>query len=250
MELIKRTVSLFTGMLSTPDKTIAAQLDPGAPSAPAAVLFAVYSAAGALVSSLMPPAFIPEVPAEVFGRTYALYIGVALPAGLLLNTLVAAMLPRAAEFFSAGRAGPRVLLSITAVFLYFISFAAAADRPVLGAVLALVPAAGALAAFLGRRREFKPYFRLMLAISAPALALVPVELLAIAAGSKPVYEAAMLAAAVWSVWLLIRALKSRGCPGTARAAAAAVSVILLFSGMFYGLSLMLPGDIGPLLMLI
>ncbi|MDT8286176.1 MAG: hypothetical protein RQ748_03610 [Elusimicrobiales bacterium] len=248
--MIKKAASLFTGMLFRPDSAIAGQLDPGAPSAPAAVLFAAYAAAGALISSLLPPAFIPEVPAETFGRSYGVYLGVALSGGLLLNALVAAMLPRAAEFFSAGRAGPRVLVSITAVIVYFISFAAAADKPALGAVLAMVPAAAALAVFLNRRDEFMPYFRLMLAVSAPVLALAPFELLAIAAGSKPVYETAMLAAAVWSVWLLVRALKSRGCPGTARAAAAAVSVILLFGGMFYGLSLLLPGDIGPLLMLI
>jgi len=248
--MIKRAASLLTDVLFRPDKAIAGQFDHLSLMAPAAVLFLLYSAAGALVSAMMPAAFIPEMPGGAFGQSYPVYLGVALPAGLLLNALVAASLPRAADFFSSGRAGPRVLMSIAALLIYFLSFAAAAGKPAVGAVLALAPVAAALAAFFSRRDKFRPYFRLMLAFSAPGLALAPVEVLGIAAGRKPVYEAAMLAAALWTVWLLVKALKSQGCPGTARAAAAAVSVILLFGGMFYGLSLLLPGNIGPLLMLV
>ncbi|KAF0125071.1 MAG: hypothetical protein FD189_2389 [Elusimicrobia bacterium] len=248
--MIKRAASLFTDVLFRPDRAIAGQFRQDAPTGPAAILFIAYAAAGALVSSLLPPAFIPDVPAEAFGQSYAVYLGVELPAGLLLNVLVAAALPWGADFFAAGRAGPRVLLSIAALMIYLLSFVAAADAPALGVVLALAPLAAALAAFLSRRDKFPPYFRLLLAISAPGLALAPVELLAIAAGSKPLYEAAMVVSAFWAIWLLVRAIKSRDCPGTARAAAAAVLVILLFGGMFYGLALLLPGNIGPLLMLI
>lgn len=248
--MIKQAISLFTDVLFRPDKAIEGQFRTGTSAGPAALLFAAYAACGALVSSLMPPKFIPEVPAEAFGQSYPLYLGVAVPAGLLLNALIAAALPRAGEFFAAGRAGPRVLLSIAALLIYLLSFAAAAENRALGTALALAPVAAALAAFLRDRDRAKSYFRLMLAFSAPGLVIIPVELLGIAAGSKPVYEAAMLAGSLWMVWLVVRALKSQGCPGTARAAAAAVSVILLFGGMFYGLSLLLPGDIGPLLMLI
>ncbi|MDQ7774207.1 MAG: hypothetical protein RDU13_11885 [Elusimicrobiales bacterium] len=248
--MIKQAAALFTDVLFRPDKAIAGQLDREASAAPAAFLFFVYAAAGALVSSLMPEAFIPDIPAAAFGRPYALYLGVALCAGFILNALIAAALPWAADFFSAGRAGPRVLSSIAALMIYFLSFAGAAGSPAGGTVLALLPAAGAAAAWLRRREEFAPFLRLLLAFSAPGLALAPVEAAAALAGSRPAYEAAMLGAAIWTLWLLARALKSRGCPGTARAAAAAVSVILLFGGMFYGLSLLLPADIGPLLMLV
>lgn len=248
--MIKQAATLFTDVLFRPGRAIEEQLRAGASAAPAALLFAAYAACGALVSSLMPSAFIPEVPADAFGQSYPVYLGVGLTAGLLLNALIAAALPLAAKFYAAGRAGPRVLLSIAALLIYLLSFAAAVENRALGTALALAPVAAALAAFLRDRERARSYFRLMLAFSAPGLVIIPVELLGIAAGIKPIYEAAMLAGSLWVVWLMVRALRSQGCPGTARAAAAAVSVILLFGGMFYGLSLLLPGDIGPLLMLI
>lgn len=247
--MLKRTALLFTDLIARPGRAIDALLSEDAPFGPVLLLFAAYAAVSALTSSIMPAGFVPELPPETFGRPYALYLFVSLSAGLLLNVLVASALPWAASFFSAGRIGPRVLFSIAGFVAYFLSFAAAAGRPAEAALLAAAPAALFLA-LLRRRPGFPPCFRITLALSAPGLALTPVELLGIAAGSEPVYEAAMLAAALWSLWLLTRALRSRGCPGTARAAAAAVSVMLLFGGMFYGLSLLLPADIGPLLMLV
>ncbi len=247
--MLKRTALLFTDLVARPGPAIAALLAGDARFGPVLLLFAAYAAVSALVSWLMPAGFVPELPPETFGRPYALYLSVSLSAGLLLNVLAAAALPWASSFFSAGRIGPRVLFSIAGLGVYFLSFAAAAGRPAAAALLAAAPAAVFLA-LLVRRPGFPACFRITLALSAPGLALAPVEFLGIAAGVRPVYEAAMLASSLWSLWLLARALKARGSPGTARAAAAAVSVILLFGGMFYGLSLLLPAGIGPLLMLV
>lgn len=248
--MLIKTALLFTDLIARPGRAISALLAPGASAVPALLLFAAYATASSLTSFLLPPGFIPEMPTEALGRPYPLYLSVSLTAGLLLNVLVAAALPWAASFFSAGRIGPRVLLSIGGLGFYFLAFsAAAAGSRASAAILAAAPAAVFLA-LLRRRPEFPAYFRVVLSLSAPGLALAPVESLGIMAGSKPVYEAAMFASGIWAIWLLVRALKTDGCPGTARATAAAVSVMMLFGGMFYGLSLLLPGDIGPLLMLI
>ncbi|HOI42969.1 MAG TPA: hypothetical protein PK523_08495, partial [Elusimicrobiales bacterium] len=212
--MLKRTALLFTDLTARPGTAIGTLLSEDARSGPVLLLFAAYAAVSALVSRLMPAGFVPELPPETFGRPYALYLSVSLSAGLLLNVLAAAALPWAEAFFSAGRIGPRVLLAIAGLGVYFLSFAAAAGRPAAAALLAAAPAA----LFLGllvRRPGFPVCFRIMLALSAPGLALAPVEFLGIAAGSKPVYEAAMLAAALWSLWLLTLALRARGCPGTA-----------------------------------
>ena len=244
---MKETARLFWEILAHPLAAIAALTAKDSSLNAPVIIFAFYSALHALILPKLPPAFIPEAPAQAFGNPFYYYLWAA-PLNLFIGALLAAILPSAASFFSAGRVAARVLWAALVSIVVFIAASASGKTAAASWLLPAVFIALAAASFRAHARESRAMFAVILAASAVSLAMLPAEMLSICLNSKTLFEIFSVIEAVWILWLLVKALGLMGHLSVPRRAAAVFFTAALCGALIFDLARLLPERLAAILL--
>ncbi|HAH30945.1 MAG TPA: hypothetical protein DCL44_01375 [Elusimicrobia bacterium] len=245
---MKETARLFYALLRRPAEALPSFIAADSGLKAPLLIFALYSALHALVLPELPPAFVPEAPALAFGNPYYYYLSAA-PLNLFIGAVLAALLPWAADFFSAGRIAIRVA---AAAGLVLVSFAAAAASGYAAVISWFFPPAFiglTLLAFRPRKKNCRGLFTVILAASSVSLAMIPAEALAIALNSKPLFEITAAIEAVWILWLMVKSLALMGHSSLPRTVAAAFFAVALCGALIFNLAKLLPENLAAILLI-
>ena len=244
---MRQAVRLFSDILRRPAAGLSALISGGQGLKAPVAIFAFYSALHALILPWLPPAFIPEAPAQAFDNPSYYYL-CAMPLNLFIGALLAAILPPAASFFSTGRIAARVLCAALVSIIVFIAASAAGKTAAASWLLPAVFTALAAAFFRARARESGAMFAVILAASAVSLAMIPVEILSIWLNSKILFEIFSAIEAVWILWLLVKALGLMEHLSAPRTAAAVFFTAALCGALIFGLARLLPDRFAAILL--
>ncbi|MCX5785299.1 MAG: hypothetical protein NTX59_06390 [Elusimicrobia bacterium] len=245
---MREALRLFSSLLRRPIEALSALTAADSDLKAPLIIFVFYSVLHAFVLPKLPPAFVPEAPALAFGDPCYYYLSAA-PINLFIGALLAAFLPWAADFFSAGRIALRVAASAGIVIITFIAASASGK---IAAVSWLLPPAFiilALLAFRQRKKECRGLFAVILAAASVSLAMIPAEILTIALNSKLLFEIFSAIEAVWILWLLIKSLGLTGHASVPRASAAVLFAVMFCGALIFALSRLLPDYLAAVLLI-
>jgi len=245
---MRQAVRLFFDILRRPAAGLSALTAKDSDLKAPIIIFALYSALHALILPGLSPAFMPEVPAPAFGNPFYYYLWAA-PLNLFIGALLAAILPSAASFFSAGRIAARVLWAALVSIVVFIAASASGKTAAASWLLPAAFIALAAASAARRVRESRAMFAVILAASAVSLAMLPVEMLSIYLNSKTLFEIFSAIEAVWILWLLVKALGLMRHLSAPRTAAAVFFTAALCGALIFGLARLLPDYLAAILLI-